>query len=292
MILLRPEWVLALIPLVFAGGWLWTRHGGLGAWEKASDPDLLRAMTALGQADPAQARGPFWLAMTALVLLTVALAGPAVERRDTPSFRNLDGVLFVIDASASVTEHEAWPQMLTMGRFGLSSLGSRPGGIIVFAGDAYAATEMTHDHLQLGQTFSLISADTVPDKGSRPELGLEMAADLLRTAEVVAGDVVLFTDGAGLGPASRGMAEAIAAQGARLSIVTLGDPAEAETYASAGQGRVFTPSETEALGTWLGEDARRRLEQQDFPLLFWSDLGRYMVLLAMVPLLLLFRREA
>ncbi|WP_424971734.1 VWA domain-containing protein [Dinoroseobacter sp. S76] len=291
--LLRPGWLLALGALVGIGWWLLRRRGGLGDWQRAVDPALLAAMTALGRVDSQSSRGPLWALLAALAVILLALSGPALERRDTLSYRNLDGVLFLVDASPSVTEDARWPQMLTMGRFGLASLGTRPGGLIVYGGDAYVATDMTGDHLQLGQTFSLLSPEIVPDGGSRPERALALAAQLLADAEVIAGDVVLFTDGDGLGPASLQAAAAIAEQGARLSLVSLLEPRPAfATHAAAGQGAVFTLEETDAFSDWMREEARTRLEAQDYPLLFWKDMGRYLLALALLPLLLLFRKGA
>jgi Ca-activated chloride channel family protein len=182
--------------------------------------------------------------------------------------------------------------MQTMGRFGLAALGTRPGGIIVFAGDAYTATDMTLDHLQLGQTFSLIGDGTVPDPGSRPERAMDLALRVLTEAQVIAGDVILLTDGAGLGPASLNLAAALAGQGARLSLIALDTPGpDFETHAAAGGGRVFTVEQTDDLALWLRQDARTRLEAQDYPLLFWKDMGRYLLALALLPLLALFRRQ-
>lgn len=289
--LLRPFWLLAL-PLVVSAGWLlWSRRGGLGDWERVTNPALLQAMAALGRIERAPNRGPLLAGLSIIGLLAFALSGPAIERRDTLSYRNLDGVLFLVDASASVHEDPRWPQLLTMGRFGLAALGTRPGGLIVFGGDAYVATEMTHDHLQLGQTFSLIEPDTVPDKGSRPGRALDLAADLLRTAQVIAGDVVVFSDGAGLGPETLRQTAQIAEQGARVSFVGFDALPSLQSHAKAGKGHAFVLSDTEALGAWLSDDARARLERQDYPLLFWHDYGRYVLILTLVPLLLLFRRE-
>lgn len=291
--LLRPLWLLALPGLLALGWWLLRRRGGLGDWQRVVDPVLLQAMSALGRVDRSTGRSPLWAMLAAVTVIVVALSGPAIERRETLSYRNLDGVLFVVDVSESVTEDARWPQMLTMGRFGLAALGTRPGGLIVFAGDAYVATDMTGDHLQLGQTLSLVEAATVPDGGSRPGRALALAAQLLADAEVIAGDVVLFTDGDGLDAASLAAAARIAGQGARLSLVSLLEPSPAfATHASAGGGAVFALDQTEAFSDWLGEDARTRLEAQDFPLLFWKDMGRYLLLLALVPVLLLFRRSA
>ncbi|MFK7762462.1 MAG: VWA domain-containing protein [Roseobacter sp.] len=290
--LLRPWWLVGLLILIPIGWWLHGRRGGLGDWQKAVDPVLMQAMLALGRVDSNANRAPLWAMLATVTITLFALAGPAVERREAVSFRNLDGVLFVIDTSPSVTEDPRWPQMLTMGRFGISALGTRPGGLIIFAGDAYVATDMTLDHTQLGQTLSLLSAETVPDPGSRPARGLSLAADMLAGAEIIAGDVVLFTDGTGLGSETLRLAEQITQTGARLSLVALNSvDAAFETHAAVGKGAVFTLAQTDALSDWLAHSTRTRLEAQDFPLLFWKDLGRYVLLLALLPLLLLFRRQ-
>lgn len=293
LILLRPFWLLALPVLALAGWWLCLRRGGIGDWTRVADPQLLAAMAALGRIDRQAGRAPVLAALAITGLTVIALSGPAVERRDTVSFRNLDGVIFAVDTSVSVTESARWPQMLTMGRFGLAGLGTRPGGLIVYAGDAYVATDMTSDTGQLGQTFSLIDAETVPDPGSRPERALSLAAQLLESAEVIAGDVVILSDGVGLGPASLAATERIAAQGARVSFVSLDAPTPPmQVHATLADGRVFTLDQTDQFSAFLSEDARTRLEQQDFPLLFWRDMGRWLLVLALLPLIFFFRRQA
>ena len=291
--LLRPEWLLLLPLLAALGWWLYRRRGQLGGWERAANPALLQALAALGRVSHSRGGTGLTAALIAAAFGIVALSGPAQERRDAVSFRNLDGAVFVIDASPSVTGSDRWPQLQTMGRFGVSALGTRPGGLIVYAGDAYVASDLTRDLRQLGQTVSVIDAGTVPDKGSRPERGLALATQMLEDGQVLAGDVVLFTDGASLGPGTLAEAQAIAARGARLSVVSLNAPsAETETLSRIGNGRTFTLDQTDAFARFLSEDARTRLEAQDFPLLFQRDFGRYLLLLALLPLLLLFRRRA
>lgn len=291
--LLRPFWLLALLPLVLAGWWLMRRLGTLGAWREAAKPELLQALTHLGWVETRVNRRPLLASLLVVVIIILALAGPAVERRDSLSYRNLDGVFLLVDVSQSVTEDRRWPQLLTMAQVAIASLGSRPGGLIVYAGDSYTATDLTVDHMQLGQTVSLIGGETVPDPGSRPERALVMASDVLRSAGILAGDVVLFTDGAGLGPASLAAAEALNRQGIRLSLVPLNDvPPEVTSHAKVGGGRIFTTDQTDVLSAWLRDDARTRLELQTYPLLFWRDYGRFLLIPALIPLLILFRRQA
>jgi Ca-activated chloride channel family protein len=178
-------------------------------------------------------------------------------------------------------------------RFALGALGSRPGGLIVYAGDAYEAVDMTGDLRELGQTLSLLEAGTVPDPGARPDRALMLAAHVLRGAEVIAGDVLVFTDGSGLGPETLRAATELKAAGARLSFVALRDVSpQMQSHAALTGGQVFGADEVNALTDWLAQSARPRLERQGYPLLFWHDLGRYLLAFGLLPLLWLFRRGA
>ena len=55
--------------------------------------------------------------------------------------------------------------------------------------------------------------------------------------------------------------------------------------------QVIPASRPDDLTRALAEGARRRLVRQAHPLLFWKDLGRYLLLAAALPMLLLFGRR-
>ncbi|KMK65186.1 hypothetical protein [Puniceibacterium sp. IMCC21224] len=290
--LLRPLWLIALPALAVLAVLVRRRRTGLGDWDKVVDPALMAGLRALGRIDQQGAARRGMGALVAAGLIMLALAGPAIERRDAAAFRNLDGVVFVLDASPSVLQSDRWPQLLTMGRFGTGALGSRPGGLVVFAGDAYVAMDLTGDTRQLGQMLAVVDDDTLPDPGSRPERGLALAARMLSEAEVLAGDVVLLTDGGGLGAGAMEEAARIKGQGGRLSVVSLGSLGpEIQTLAATGGGQIFGLHETDAFAAFLAGQGRDRLEKQDYPLLFWADYGRWLLVLAMIPVLMLFRRR-
>lgn len=294
--LLRPEWLLALPLVVALSVWVWRRQRGFGDWQRAADPGLLRAMQAIGRVDGRGASRAVLLAPLAAGLVALALTGPSVERRGTTAFRNLEGAVFVLDASPSMTGGPGWPDAVAAARIGLAALGSKPAALVVFAGDAYLASPFTLDRGQLGLTVSVIEPGTVPDPGTRPDRGLALATELLAQAEILAGDVVLISDGGGLGPDALAAARQIAGMGDVLSVVRIGDAPGADTalagLAEAGGGQVFTPAELEALAAALGTEARDRLAQEDLALLFRDDLGRYLLAFALVSLLLTFRRAA
>lgn len=298
--LLRPFWLLALPLIIGFAIWSMRRRAALGDWGAHIEPHLMEAMRALGKVDTAGASRlrhlPFWVAGG----IALALTGPAFERGDGQTFRNLDGVIFVVDVSPSMTRDALWPRALTSIQAGLSTLGTKPAALIVFAGDSYLASALTLDHLQLSQTAALLDDKTVPDRGSRPGLALAQAAELLRGAQILAGDVVLLSDGDGFGPDAMRAAADIRAAGGRLSVVqiattvsaqSLVPTAQFEALAEQGGGAVYGVDQLEQLRMTLAETADKRLGRQDFQLLFWRDYGRYLLLLALIPAAALFRRE-
>ena len=74
MILLRPWWLLALIPAAALALWLW-RRGAAGDWAAVIDPALLPAMRRLGHLRAGAADPSPFLACAAAALLSLALAG-------------------------------------------------------------------------------------------------------------------------------------------------------------------------------------------------------------------------
>ncbi len=299
LVFLRPLWWLAL-PAVLALAVLRMRRGaGPGDWQASVEPHLMAAMAALGRVDPGTRRGAGGLAFAAAGAICLALTGPAVPREGAATFRNLEGVVLAIDVSGSMTRDAAWPAVVRMARAALSALGTRPAALIVYAGDSYLAAPLTTDHLQLGQTVSLLDAETVPDRGNRPALALAQAQEVLDRAGILDGEVILFTDGEGLGPEALRAAQGLAATGARLSVVraettVAGTPqpgAAIASLAAVGGGAVYGTDQVAEFRRSLDGRRGARLERQDLRLLFLSDLGRYLLVLALLPVALMFRRE-
>ena len=300
MALLRPLWLLALPAIILWAVLVRRRHARLGDWDKMIDAHLMQAMETIGRVDRPAARLVGQLPIWAAGLIVLALAGPALEGGKAQTFRNLDGVVFVIDVSDSMTQDETWQEVIITARAGLSELGSKPAGLVVFAGDSYIASTLTTDTRHLGQAMALLDDQTVPDKGTRPALALQQAAEILSEAAIIAGDVVLITDGDGLGPDALIAAKTISDLGGRLSVVRAETSvsrqpretrADIDSLVSIGGGRLFTLGEAAALSDELGRNEDPRLEKQEYRLLFWFDYGRYLLVLALIPVALLFRRE-
>ncbi|MEO1138377.1 MAG: VWA domain-containing protein [Pseudomonadota bacterium] len=299
LIFLRPIWFLALL-IIAALAVLWFRRAGRpGDWQTQIQPELMAAMTRLGRMERGSRSVVSVLPFAIVGLVCLALTGPAIGTKSANTFRNLDGVVFVMDVSGSMTRDPVWPAIITMARGGLSELGSKPAALVVYAGDSYIASPLTTDHEQLGQTIALLDEKTVPDKGNRPALALADAADLLEQAQILAGDVIWLTDGAGAGPQVKKTVDRIESLGARLSVVaaqtSVGgtEPLDHEAFeALAGDGQVYATDDIRAFMNDVGRADATRLERQDLQLLLLEDMGRYLLFLALLPLLVMFRREA
>lgn len=297
--LLRPFWLLALPVLVALAVYMFRRAARPGDWRAQIEPHLLQALTALGRVETGRGGGKALQPFLIAGLIALALTGPAMQRPKAETFRNLDGVVFVMDVSASMTRDETWPAVVTMARAGLNALAERPAALIVYAGDSYTAATLTLDHLQIGQTITLLNEKTVPDRGARPAIALTRAAEMLAEAEIIAGEVVLFSDGAGIGPEAEKVAQRIVDLGARLSVVApettisgevIGREGR-EALARIGGGGVYGVDEVERFMADMRQSGAGRLERQDLQLLLLEDYGRWLLLLALIPAGLFFWRE-
>ncbi|MEL6217217.1 MAG: vWA domain-containing protein [Pseudomonadota bacterium] len=295
---LRPWWLL-LVPLGVLIGVLLTRRAGrLGAWEGAIDPTLLATLRGLGRVLPGQ-RARSWLLPAVIAALGVALAGPATERRAGNSYRNLDAVVLVIDLSPSVTESGRLFDALTAARLVAEAAGTRQIAAILYAGEAFVAAPLTTDARELAGTLALLDAETMPVAGTRPEAGLALARQTLEDARILASDVVLIGDGGALGGALGGAAlaetAALVSAGARVSTIAVpGDSdgaAALGALARAGQGVAGTLDDPFPVVRQLETRLATRLAETGYAVLVLNDLGRYLLVLALLPAFLLLPRR-
>ena len=299
--ILRPYWLLALPLIAVIVYFAWRRTSASSGWERAVDPALMAAFSRMGRVVSGKARRNLMPAF-AMVLIALALTGPATERRNGASFRNLDGVILVMDVSDSMTKSPAWVDAMTSARIIAQRAGSKPVGLVAYAGDAYLASALTSDTRVLGTTVSFLGEGIIPDPGSRPERGLAIADRILAEAEIVAGDVVLISDGDGLGGEASQLARAIRAKGARLSTIYVPtDRVEGETppdrgslgaIADLGGGIMAEARNPLPVAQLISSGLATRLESTEFAVLIWHDWGRFLLLLAMIPVLTMFRRVA
>lgn len=213
-LLLRPWWLLAL-PLILLALRRQGRSGRLAGWSVAIDAALLGAIERFGGVLPGKSPGR-WLPAAIAALCVLALAGPAVRSGETASFRNLDGVVVVVDVSRSVTLGGALPTARSAARLVAENAAGRPVALVVYAGDAYLASPFTTDAPALGTMIEALDGDTVPDRGSCLGCALARTRGMIGDARTVSSDVVLVSDGGGTLEAEAELVALVEA-GARIS---------------------------------------------------------------------------
>lgn len=291
--LLRPWWLLVL-PVVLVLFLLTRPRGGhLAGWEKAADDHLLAAMVARGGAGGGSFRAPAVLAT--LVLGILALAGPAVQRTNQERLRNLDATVLVVDVSQDMAAGGAIRVAAAAAHDILRRTAARQAGLIVYAGDAYVASALTDFTGAIDTDLFALDDTTVPDPGVRPDRALALAHKMLEEAHIISGDVILISSGGGLeGAAADRQAQALAAAGDHVYAVAVSAgprrAAALQRVAAAGDGFAVDVGDPGRLYDVLDNEAIARTGNSAIRSLDWRDLGRYLLVLAALPLLLGFRK--
>ncbi len=220
--LLNPAWLWALPPLALLLLVLNRGGSGAGDWSKVVDPHLLPHLLAGGKGP--RRRGPFILLGIGWVLAVIALANPVFEKQPQPLFRAQAARVVVLDLSRSMQTPDLKPSRMTRARFEVADIlnRSREGetGLVVFAGDAFVVSPLTDDTHTIQALLGALKPDLMPVQGSRADLGLLKAGELLQQAGRPAGEILLIADA--VDRRTLTAAERLYEQGYRVSAMAVG----------------------------------------------------------------------
>lgn len=291
VVLLRPGWLAALALVAAILLWRRWRGGAAGGWERVMPPAMLAAMRRLGHLRAAAGDHDGALAAAA-VLLALGLAGPALPRADAPVIAGSGALLIAVDLSPSVAEGPALADAQAAAAAVLGAAGSRPVGLVLYAGEAYEIAAPTADPTILESQIAVLAPDLMPAGGSRPAAALSLAREMLRGSP--GAEVVLVSDGGGIDAAAVAEAERLTGDGIGLSTLVLdgsagggGDPA---TLAALGAATAPARAPGPVLDRLAGGGMRGR--DTALAALGFHDLGPLLAALAAIPLLALFRSHA
>lgn len=222
MTLLRPWWLLALVPLVILLWWLWQRRPASSSWQKVLPPHLARHLLTDQQGKHSQ--WPLLALAGAWLLAVLALAGPSWSQDRYPLYHLNAGRVLVMDMSLSMRATDVPPDRLTQARFKAIDLVRHikegETGLVAYAGDAFEIAPMTRDGSTLIHLISALSPEIMPVQGSRADRGVALALKLLKQAGFHRGDIILVTDG--LDKKERDAIDQLPLDHFRLSALVLG----------------------------------------------------------------------
>lgn len=302
LFLLRPLWLLALIPIAAAALYLMRRRQA-GDWSSLVDAPLLDALYRMGRVSDGGRNLYAWLPLMAASLLVLALAGPAVPKAGETEFRALDPLVLVLDLSPSVVaEDRVLAELQAGASYILDGAPGRPVGMMVYAADAYLASAPTTDAEGLRSLIGVLRKDTVPVAGSRPDIALSMARDLFggKAGLGLGGaDLVLITDGAGAGLRAEEEAARLASDGARVWALLLPaatgapppDEAGLTALTKAGNGATLPVTEASDLAERIARARTAKLAREEGLGQGVRELGLWLLPLCLLALFPLFRRR-
>lgn len=318
MHLIRPEWLLALIPLAMLLMFIKKNHGASSSWDQYIAPHL--ASVLLSRTDKKRSHSIAYLAM-AWCIAVVALSGPAIEKTALPVYESAQGRVIVMDMSLSMYANDLSPNRLTQSKYRatdlLGSIAEGETGLVAYAGDAFTISPLTRDNATLLNLLPTLTPSIMPTKGSNIEAALEHAKSLLSQSGHISGDIILFTDG--ISPSQLSAAQSVLKGSAyRLGVLAFGSEQGApiklpdgqllrdnanqvvvaktdlgllNSLASSSHGTVISTradgQDIAQLVDWLAttKDTKESDRQGEV----WQDLGGYIALLLLLPALLSFR---
>ena len=302
--LLRPGWLLALLPIAALAALVWRRRAA-GGWEALIAPEILAFLRARGDLGAPGARWPLLVPFALAALLALALSGPARLRPQGAAFARLDPLVLMIDLSPSVAEGPALGDAQAAAAWLLAHAGGRPVGMILYSSEAYLASAPTSDPETLQGLIAVLGAETMPTGGSRPDIALGQAAELFAgpgLPGIGGADVVMISDGGGATAEAEAQAAQLARRGARLWGLALDrgapapgapppDPAALEALARAGGGDARPARDPAPLMAEIAQARTRALARSPAAAEVFDELGRWLLLPGAALALLLFRRE-
>ena len=135
---IRPEWLLALIPLAMVLMFIKKNHGASSSWDQYIAPHLANIL--LSRTDKKRSHNIAYLAM-AWCIAVVALSGPAIDKTPLPVYESAQGRVIVMDMSLSMYANDLVPNRLTQSKYRatdlLGSIAEGETGLVAYAGDAF-----------------------------------------------------------------------------------------------------------------------------------------------------------
>lgn len=316
---IRPEWLLALVPLALALLSLWRQHESHSAWNRYIAPHLAKILVTQGNK---KSRRPLHLLAFTWLIATLALAGPAVNKQSLPVFAAEQGRVLVMDMSVSMFATDLAPNRLTQAKFRatdlLRNLKEGETGLVAFAGDAFTISPLTRDTGTLLNLLPTLSPEIMPVRGSNLAAGLTQAKTLLAQGGHIRGDIIVMTDGITAAQFDDANSTLSGTQ-YRLAVVAFGTSQGAPIRLPDGQLQRDSSNEVVVASTdfgllqklaadnkgvliqnrtdgndlaqlqhWLSDTGDAKATDLDGET--WQDLGPYLALLLLLPALFSFRQ--
>ncbi len=194
---LRPLWLIG-VPLVWWMVFLlrkkWWQKGD---WDREVEPHLLEFLAT----SPSQHKRKLlpWAMCLVGTLILLSLAGPVWQKKPQPLIKKSQARVLVLDLSFSMLAADINPTRIDRVRFKLEDLlknfSEGETALVGYAGEAFIISPLTHDANTISALLPGLHPNIMPVPGTRADLGVELASDLLSRSIGSQGHIILVTDG-------------------------------------------------------------------------------------------------
>ena len=315
---IRPEWLLSLPLVPFLLAYLWRVQRSASVWNNYIASHLSRLL--VSPATATRKKSLVWLASMLLISI-LALSGPAITKEATPVFAANQGRVIVLDMSNSLFADDLTPNRLAQEKFRATDLikafTQGDTALVAYAGDAFTISPLTSDKQTLLNLLPTLTPEIMPVQGSNIASGIALAQQLLKQAGYQDGDIIVFSDGINREQYEQAQ-RVLSGSHNRLAVMAIGTEAGAAIRFPDGQlqkdnqGAVIIAKTDMGLLAKLaaandglfvpmsvnGADVQQVIDWSkvthnakltDIQGEQWQDLGPYIALLLLLPVLLTFR---
>ena len=225
---LNPLWLVVLPPLWWLI-WTYSRYSRRQSmWSRICDTALLDKM--LAETPGSNRNG--WLASILTIILTLGIlsaAGPSWRKQSYPMMESTSARVLALDLSRSMLAEDVRPQRFAHAVAAAKEIISADfdgeTGLVVFAGAAFVVSPLSRDAATLLAFIDALDPSTMPEDGTRIDLAINSARDLLAASVAGRGQIIIVTAGASDNEAAVTAALTAANEGHRIYVLAIGTTA-------------------------------------------------------------------
>lgn len=196
--LLRPEWILLILPLAVLFFFKQIKPLKAGSWQSIISPQLQQHVLFKTQTKSTNRylQSSLWLAA---LLGILALSGPSWQKQNTDVYRSQQGLIIALDLSLSMTSQDVTPSRVQRAKYKIiDALQAQQGqniGLIAYAGDAHVVSPLTQDSNTINALLSPLDPYIMPSQGSNLLKLAQQAVNLFEQADTSPRTLLLVSDG-------------------------------------------------------------------------------------------------
>jgi len=192
--LLRPEYLLFLLPAWALVWWLLKQQNDETKWKKVIDPKLLKHLLIEPEQHHAKIAAPWHLGLV-LTLLILALSGPSWKLKESPFTQDDTKIAVLMSVKKSMLTTDIMPNRLSRAAMKLEDLmnerSDTQAALLAYSGTAHLLLPPTKDHSIIKTFAQALDPGIMPLEGDDLQDALLLAQEQLQSKSAT---IIVLTD--------------------------------------------------------------------------------------------------